>query len=919
MRLYDVIETDKYIGIILEYASGGELFDHILAHRYLKEKDACKLFAQLISGVSYIHQKKIVHRDLKLENLLLDRHRNVIITDFGFANRFEHRADDLMQTSCGSPCYAAPELVISEGLYVGSAVDIWSCGVILYAMLAGYLPFDDDPANPDGDNINLLYRYIVNTPLTFPEYVSQEARDLLSIMLVPDPNQRADLKTIMTHHWLKPYAHLFNRSVQDLERLAMEQHQMKRLAYQRQMKQQAAAAAAEQQKMQRSQSARIEAPQAPSHGRRTRPQHPPSAMTEEFLYESNPDDSLFASPALPPVKRHPVSVAVGGSAHAYEDDPFGPPPPLPNSAVEESVEMTEQRRAKQDSTPSRSSKKQAPPTALQPVKAGSERRNRQRHTIQLEYGGDQDENRPVHPTKSRQKSKSREKTSHREEPQFHPQEQEVPAKAADVEEVAVVTVSDPVIPDESQLGPIFVPKSDVTPKASKPLPQPPMPLENGPSTISTADSQQESVTTSESYKVPPPELSVAPTSKGDFPPSSHEAKDTSTSGSLKSNTGSSKSGHRRGMSVDKIVGKFWGSTQSETESNMTGVKARRPSDAGVVPVGTKRAPSEASSRPSAFDTTPSATPASSINSKVSSYSGTAKKEEKKSRRNTLTVMVEPLSKRISQRGKSRAAPAEESHVQANGRTKEKPVIAPLAVPPKTNGKVEEDVPETPRFSRADRHAHASAIPASTSKASRVMQWFRQRSKSRAASPSGEYEDRAPTPTADNQRSTVVSSASEPLAPEVVVDTPQTPAASRKFAPPLVGRSASTHVTETTVSATPQHHSFVPRTMKRLSNMVSSPQPNRLGYNKNAIRLHHGAVDQTTVTSGSPPEVMAKVTKVLLDMGLELQQETDYKYRCIRAKRKKVVSGANAGVTAFTMVGTAASNGVSVRTEIRDVA
>ncbi|KIO20281.1 hypothetical protein M407DRAFT_81768, partial [Tulasnella calospora MUT 4182] len=172
VRLYDVIETDKYIGIIIEYASGGELFDHILAHRYLREKDAAKLFAQLISGVSYLHAKKIVHRDLKLENLLLDRNRNVIITDFGFANKFEHKADDLMQTSCGSPCYAAPELVISEGLYVGSAVDIWSCGVILYAMLAGYLPFDDDPANPDGDNINLLYKYIINTRLTFPDYVS---------------------------------------------------------------------------------------------------------------------------------------------------------------------------------------------------------------------------------------------------------------------------------------------------------------------------------------------------------------------------------------------------------------------------------------------------------------------------------------------------------------------------------------------------------------------------------------------------------------------------------------------------------------------------------------------------------------------------------------------------------------------------
>ncbi|KAJ6490205.1 kinase-like domain-containing protein [Mycena vitilis] len=196
VRLYDVIETDKYIGIIIEYASGGELFDHILAHRYLRERDASKLFSQLISGVWYIHQKKIVHRDLKLENLLLDRHRNVIITDFGFANRFEHRADDLMQTSCGSPCYAAPELVISEGLYVGSAVDIWSCGVILYAMLAGYLPFDDDPANPDGDNINLLYKYIVSTPLSFPEYVSEAARDLLGMMLVPDPRRRAGLEEV---------------------------------------------------------------------------------------------------------------------------------------------------------------------------------------------------------------------------------------------------------------------------------------------------------------------------------------------------------------------------------------------------------------------------------------------------------------------------------------------------------------------------------------------------------------------------------------------------------------------------------------------------------------------------------------------------------------------------------------------------
>lgn len=122
-----------------------------------------------------------------------------------------------MATSCGSPCYAAPELVVSEGLYVGSAVDIWSCGVILYAMLCGYLPFDDDPANPDGDNINLLYKHILSSSLVFPDYVSPTARDLLVKMLVPDPIKRCDIQTIMEHPWLKQYRPLFAKSVRELE------------------------------------------------------------------------------------------------------------------------------------------------------------------------------------------------------------------------------------------------------------------------------------------------------------------------------------------------------------------------------------------------------------------------------------------------------------------------------------------------------------------------------------------------------------------------------------------------------------------------------------------------------------------------------------------------------------------------------
>ncbi|KAJ1921390.1 hypothetical protein H4219_000707 [Mycoemilia scoparia] len=216
VNLYDIIETERYIGIVIQYASGGELFDYILGHRYLRERDACRLFAQLIAGVSYLHRKMIVHRDLKLENLLLDNNRNIKITDFGFANQFDTPENNLMSTSCGSPCYAAPELVVSEGLYVGPAVDVWSCGVILYAMLAGYLPFDDDPKNPEGDNINQLYKYILSTSLVFPDYVTSTARDLLRKILVPNPKHRATLEQIKQHPWLAPYKHIFEEEDRDV-------------------------------------------------------------------------------------------------------------------------------------------------------------------------------------------------------------------------------------------------------------------------------------------------------------------------------------------------------------------------------------------------------------------------------------------------------------------------------------------------------------------------------------------------------------------------------------------------------------------------------------------------------------------------------------------------------------------------------
>lgn len=210
VSLVEVMKSGKYIGIVLEYASGGELFDYILSHKFLKENIAKKIFGQLVSGVDYMHSKGLIHRDLKLENLLLDKHKNVIISDFGFVNSYNKDKNDFMKTSCGSPCYAAPELVLTQSPYEAKKVDIWSLGIILYAMLAGYLPFDDDPENEDGSDIVKLYHYICKTPLTFPEYISPLARDLLRKIIVPDPKKRMNIDDIRNHPWLSPYANLLS-------------------------------------------------------------------------------------------------------------------------------------------------------------------------------------------------------------------------------------------------------------------------------------------------------------------------------------------------------------------------------------------------------------------------------------------------------------------------------------------------------------------------------------------------------------------------------------------------------------------------------------------------------------------------------------------------------------------------------------
>lgn len=245
VRLEEVLQNDKYVGIVLDYASGGELFDYIFHHKHLKDSMASRLFSQLVSGVDYMHSKLIVHRDLKLENLLLDKHKNIIITDFGFVNSFTD-GNELMKTSCGSPCYAAPELVLKNEPYEARKVDVWSCGVILYAMLAGYLPFDDDPDNPEGTNIAKLYNYISSTELTFPEYVQPLPRNLLRNILVPEPKFRYTLRQVRQHSWLAPHAPFLSVTPEEWDRNAQvskqqqaQLQQQKQLQLQQQQRQKA--------------------------------------------------------------------------------------------------------------------------------------------------------------------------------------------------------------------------------------------------------------------------------------------------------------------------------------------------------------------------------------------------------------------------------------------------------------------------------------------------------------------------------------------------------------------------------------------------------------------------------------------------------------------------------------------------------
>lgn len=191
VKLYEVIDTPDELYLIMEYVSGGEIFDYLVAHGRMKEKDARRHFRQIVGAVAYCHNLHIIHRDLKAENLLLDEHMNVKIADFGFSNQF--LPGQKLNTWCGSPPYAAPELFQGKE-YSGPEVDVWSLGVVLYVFVCGSLPFD-------GSNLAKLRARVIAGKFQIPFYMSPDCEKFIKKMLVIDPAKRITVDQMLQEKW----------------------------------------------------------------------------------------------------------------------------------------------------------------------------------------------------------------------------------------------------------------------------------------------------------------------------------------------------------------------------------------------------------------------------------------------------------------------------------------------------------------------------------------------------------------------------------------------------------------------------------------------------------------------------------------------------------------------------------------------
>ncbi|XP_065216060.1 serine/threonine-protein kinase SIK3-like isoform X8 [Planococcus citri] len=193
IKLYQVMETDKMIYLVTEYASGGEIFDYLVNNGPMKEEEACRVFQQIVSAVQYCHSMNIVHRDLKAENLLLDSNNDIKLADFGFSNTFVEGQP--LSTWCGSPAYAAPELFEGQE-YDGPKADIWSLGVVLYVLVSGSLPFD-------GTTLQTLRSRVLSGKFRIPFFMTADCEHLIRHMLVVDAEKRYSLRQIIQHNWMR--------------------------------------------------------------------------------------------------------------------------------------------------------------------------------------------------------------------------------------------------------------------------------------------------------------------------------------------------------------------------------------------------------------------------------------------------------------------------------------------------------------------------------------------------------------------------------------------------------------------------------------------------------------------------------------------------------------------------------------------
>ncbi|XP_015066690.1 CBL-interacting serine/threonine-protein kinase 23 [Solanum pennellii] len=196
IRMYEVMASKSKIYIVLEFVTGGELFDKIASKGRLKEDEARKYFQQLINAVDYCHSRGVFHRDLKPENLLLDANGVLKVSDFGLSALPQQvREDGLLHTTCGTPNYVAPEVINNKG-YDGAKADLWSCGVILFVLMAGYLPFEES-------NLVALYKKIHKAEFTCPPWFSSNAKKLIKRILDPNPQRRITITEVIENEWFK--------------------------------------------------------------------------------------------------------------------------------------------------------------------------------------------------------------------------------------------------------------------------------------------------------------------------------------------------------------------------------------------------------------------------------------------------------------------------------------------------------------------------------------------------------------------------------------------------------------------------------------------------------------------------------------------------------------------------------------------